>query len=298
MSTKSRICKLHQNFQVSHICNKKDCKLQRWCCAECIKLGIHNHDQKEYTYAIEQQQMRKHMLQLISKFSKNSSLSSGLKLCKQLFRLVQEYQQFFEQSMEKNQKDKGILQKLIQDLSEENFIRLDDKRIDDIIKMNFNIFSYEKQLMEPIQIINEDVNQLYTTIKNYQENLHLVNDQFELKQKKYTLKQIDQTNKTYCSSIISNNEKYLAYSDQNQRLKIYDIKNAKIIKEIKLDQCIYFSQFTSDSSQLYVGGDKGHVYGYDALNNFKIIFSQQVHKKSIRNFRIIQDIYLITASID
>ncbi|KAM3129554.1 hypothetical protein pb186bvf_018305, partial [Paramecium bursaria] len=123
------------------------------------------------------------------------------------------------------------------------------------------------------------------------------------KETKYIIKKIEYFREGFYASQISNNEKYLAYGikeylyngNEQTILKIYDIQLDKIIKEFKFVGQILVCQFTSDSSQLYVGCQYGYVYGYD--KNFKQILKLKLYSH-IYHIIPIANSYLITWNRD
>ena len=56
----------------------------------------------------------------------------------------------------------------------------------------------------------------------------------DLSKREYKVKEID-SDVYYQTAHISNNEKYLAYGGYNKILKIYDLKEDRIIKELKIN---------------------------------------------------------------
>ncbi|KAM3129588.1 hypothetical protein pb186bvf_018339 [Paramecium bursaria] len=235
----------------------------------------------------------------IKQLLNNQLVLNGQYLCKQLTNLIKEYQTQIELYFQKIEKQKLSLEMILSDLSEGRFIQLDDIQIQEIISLDNNqLLKNQQQLLKPLENIDLQLNFLETIIKEYQINSISVKS-IDLKERIYSVKQIDQAYRSYFASQISNNEKYLAYEGGSRDiLKIYDIIQNKQVKEIKLDSLIHVCSFTFDSSQLYVSYGQGYVNGYHVQNNFNQIFRLLIHKGSVLNMRTIKNSYLITCSSD
>ncbi|KAM3133589.1 hypothetical protein pb186bvf_014276 [Paramecium bursaria] len=296
MNINNRFCTYigHDQYAATHLCISKECKVQqRWCCVQCITQGVHNHGEQGFTHLIPWKDVMVQKKEELLKLQQDHQ--NGLQQCQQLLKFIKEYQSLIEQQIKKIQKTNEDLQHFISDLSEYKFIQLNNYRLDEVIFMNQSqLFKEQALQIKSYQSIDQ---KLKSIIKEFQDQGMAFHQTIDLKQVKYKIKQIDELNGFGFASQISNNQKYLAYSI-DKLLKIYDIQKDNVIREINLDYVIYVIQFTFDSSQLYVGCDKGYVFGFDVLNDFKQIFKLEIHQDAVYNIRTIQNKYLITCSID
>ena len=56
----NRTCKFqgHEKHQVSHICTITECNLTaRWCCSECIQIGVHNHNKNKNSHILSRNEI-------------------------------------------------------------------------------------------------------------------------------------------------------------------------------------------------------------------------------------------------
>ncbi|KAM3131954.1 Serine/threonine-protein kinase smu1 [Paramecium bursaria] len=301
MNTQIRYCgeKGHENQQATYLCALYNCNLfHRWCCHICIQERIHQHDQKDNIHMILWQEMIVQKQEEIDKLQQNELFSQGLDLCSSLLIIIDEYKKHIEQYLQTIQKEKETLQLLILDLQPEKFIILNNNRINEIMQFYYNKTKLSQSVIEPKENLDKQIIHLKTLIQNYQDNIASFTNFVDLKKRKYTVKKIDQIYRSCFASQISNNEQYLAYEGKNRDIvKIFDIKQDKIAKEILLDGLVYVCQFSQDSSLLYVGCGP-NVFCYNLLNNFEKIFRLSIHKGGVLNIKTIQERYLITCSYD
>ena len=86
--------------------------------------------------------------------------------------------------------------------------------------------------------------------------------------------------------LISNDEKYLITLRGWRIIRIYYLKNKKLIKIIKSDdreRRIKTMKFSNNSRFLIFGDNHGCLGCYDFNNNYKLIYNQMVHSYSINN---------------
>ncbi|KAM3133767.1 hypothetical protein pb186bvf_014176 [Paramecium bursaria] len=300
----------HQEYKLSHICILVGCnQTTRLCCLECIKYGVHNHEKQDKNHIINRDQLFSHITNQHDKIKKDLDQYQSywinlfmriIEECQVIEKSLNDYANQYQIQIHNIMKNFELGLSYIKD---NNFESQDDVKINNILNI-FNQLKFDsqssKQLIEkPLEQIKQQLYQLEIIINQYQDNNTISHDTIiDLKNREYVIREIDQSNSNYYGSSISQNQKYLAYGGEGKILKVYDIELKKIIKEIQLGYEMNVCLFTQDSSQLYVGLDRGFACGYDVQKDFKRIYKQQIHSHHITNLITIQNQQLITCSTD
>ena len=60
MNQSNRVCKIkgHDELPIFHVCTLLECgQPNRWCCSECISLGIHNHNKPNNSHVMKTKEL-------------------------------------------------------------------------------------------------------------------------------------------------------------------------------------------------------------------------------------------------
>ena len=96
MNQSNRVCKIkgHDELPIFHICTLLECSQPtRWCCSECISLGIHNHNKPNNSHVMKTKELLIKLKSESEKFkeyfynTKTSELNLREKIIKECNRL-------------------------------------------------------------------------------------------------------------------------------------------------------------------------------------------------------------------
>ncbi|KAM3139887.1 WD repeat-containing protein 6 [Paramecium bursaria] len=307
MTQQERLCnqKGHEEYSAAHICTYLNCDLSsRWVCCQCMADNLHQHGTQAQSYIKNKQEIiqllntnNKQILKSISYqqgvvlsiISKvNQKISNLIKVIKELQEQVQGIMYDFQSQY---QQDKLKFS----ELQQQDILKLSNEQLDDYLKVNNTCF-YQMINFNKIDIELDSIHKVSLEIKQDFKNL-LNQCVGEIRNCTFSIQDIDVTNHQFNTAQISQDEKYLCYGGNEKLLKIYDLRLQKQIKAIQLNYLIYCSQFSNDSTNLYIGCNFGQFLIFDCLNNFNRIKRIQIHESGIYHILCVQN-SIITASSD
>ncbi|KAM3143073.1 DDB1- and CUL4-associated factor 10 [Paramecium bursaria] len=100
------------------------------------------------------------------------------------------------------------------------------------------------------------------------------------------------------SAQISQSGQYLVYCCNEQKVLVYDLWIKQKLYELDCNQIVAVFRFSDDSNLLTCGCDNGYFHCYDLQDNFKLIFSQELHDDCINDIKFISNYQIITCSQD
>ncbi|KAM3146093.1 hypothetical protein pb186bvf_001750 [Paramecium bursaria] len=293
----------HQKYQTYHVCTFIDCNLtSRWCCPTCLQKETHKHKMADQSHILNQEEFQDKLKQDLLKMQdedktlkiyKKETLKQMTQITDELLHYVKQFQQYLNQQLGNIVPENQLrMKECIKLLDEDQFTLLDNEKINHILQINqeckndkFNNY----QNLKPIEFLKDKINQL-EILSNQDKDVNLLKMQ-------YKLNDIDQTDKCFFASQISNNEKYLVYGGYSYELNICDLQNQHKIQKKKLEAFMQVCQFTEDSSKLFIGSYQ-FVYGFDTKQNFNQIYRQFIHEDWVNYIICDKNECIITCSDD
>ncbi|KAM3132292.1 WD domain repeat-containing protein 55 [Paramecium bursaria] len=105
------------------------------------------------------------------------------------------------------------------------------------------------------------------------------------------------SDKQFYSVQISSNEKFLGIGGKGW-IRVYCLRNNKLIKIIIVDQQVMVIKFTNDSKYLLCGYSDGYLNCFNIEKFYKTIYKNQIHKWDIYDIIAIDNDQIITCSQD
>ncbi|KAM3131468.1 hypothetical protein pb186bvf_016398 [Paramecium bursaria] len=308
----------HEFSYSSRICTFKDCnQYSRWVCAECIVDQIHQHRLGNQNHIMKQDQFKTFIQGQLQKCVNNEKqpilqqciikLNQILSATGQLIDVLQKQFQIIKQN------DSNEITQLLSQATND-FLSIDRLQISKLFNYNFstqfdtqnsqdllqsitNSCSYITQIItktdekkqnekKKITILQQSsIN--YTPIQHEQEDLNRYQDYYSY-----------QSQVEINALSISPNQKQIAFGGKDTKLIIVELSTKKVINNYQLEDNLQCCIYNSDSTLLFCGDKKGHLYCLSVNQNFKIIYKNNVHSSYINDIKLISNDNVITCSTD
>ncbi|KAM3131827.1 hypothetical protein pb186bvf_016077 [Paramecium bursaria] len=292
----------HDHLSVLYVCTFNQCNTSRFACSDCLLYETHKHEQKNNNHILNKIMFAEKINQDISEISNrlmnNSQYQPIIKLMKQkVLNIQMELKQLLNliEDLEMNSirlSDQEKLQNLRNSSSQQEFYKLDDGTLDQLLKIrqcSFNKLIQDKvgQFIRTIQQNSSEIQQISDYFIVQEQDLHIIHE---------SVYEVDE--KLIETAAISNDLQYLVQSGKQKELKVWNLQKNLITQYVQTENRPTVFKFSDDSIYLYAGTANGGIIQFDSQNLFQQLTSLMIHSKIVIQLICISNIILLTSSQD